>query len=251
MTLKDILKITLNLTTIYVVGGIILVSVYAKTSPIIYKKAEEEKQEALKSMMPEADNIFAEKACFTQQEYTDFLNVPEFSYAKKIIEPFKRVNNGKICIDLNAIPEDKMTAIEKETLDEIKKYGWTWEPHHKHGEYYIAQKQGEVIGYIVRSFGKGYSGYIDTLVSVDTNFVVQKIEILHHTETPGLGDEIQKDYFKNRFKGKTVEQLKVVKEESDTYIEAITGATISSRAVAEDAVKNGVLLLKEKFADKG
>ncbi|RMD52364.1 MAG: FMN-binding protein, partial [Nitrospirae bacterium] len=76
------------------------------------------------------------------------------------------------------------------------------------------------------------------------------IDVLHHTETPGLGDEIDYDYFKNQFKGKTLKQLKVVKMETKEYIQAITGATISSRAVTEDAVKNGLLLLMEKFGQE-
>jgi electron transport complex protein RnfG len=225
--------------------------VYAKTSPVIFKKAEHEKQKALKSMMPEADNIVAEKGCFTENGYANFLKDQKFASAKNIIQPFEQRKDGKVCIAIETIPKEKKNKLNKETLDEIEKHGWTWEPHHKHGEYYKAQKQGKVIGYIVRSFGKGYSGYIDTLISVDTNFVVQKIDVLHHTETPGLGDEIERDYFKNQFKGKTLEHLKVIKGETKEDIEAITGATISTRAVAEDAVKNGVILLKDKFSEKG
>ena len=251
MTSKDILKIALNLATIYVIGGVVLVSVYATTSPIIFKKAEKEKQEALQKMMPEADAIIAARGCFTEDKYAEFLKDERFSQAKSIIEPFEKREDGNVCIDLENMPEEKKSALSRETLDEIKKQGWTWEPHHKHGEYYKAQKQGKTIGYIVRSFGKGYSGYIDTLISVDTHFVIHAIDILHHTETPGLGDEIQKDYFKNQFKGKTIENMKVIKGETKEDIEAITGATISSRAVAEDAVKNGIQLLKDKFSQKG
>lgn len=251
MTFKDILKIALNLATIYVVGGIVLVSVYAKTSPVIFKKAEQEKQEALQKMMPEADNIMAEKGCFAENKYAEFLKNARFSHAKSIIESFEKKESGKVCIDLEIMPEEKKSALGKVTLDEIEKQGWTWEPYHKHGEYYKAQKQGKTIGYIVRSFGKGYSGYIDTLISVDTNFVIYSIDVLHHTETPGLGDEIEKDYFKKQFKGKTIEHLKVIKGETKEDIEAITGATISTRAVSEDAVKKGIKLLQDKFSQKG
>ncbi|RMD52499.1 MAG: hypothetical protein D6828_05660, partial [Nitrospirae bacterium] len=74
--------------------------VYSKTSPVIYKKNEEEKQEALRRMMPQADKIYTEK-------------------------------------------------------------GWVWFPHGKRAEYYKAERNGKTIGYIVRTFGKGYSGYID------------------------------------------------------------------------------------------
>ena len=202
-------KITLNLVVIYIIGALIMAFVYAKTSPIMFQKAKEEKEAALKIMMPEADRI---------------------------------VKLGD------------------------------WKPHDKHAEYYAAQKCGEIkiknikdektgemkeekeclnpedIGYIVEGFGKGYSSYINLLVSVDRNFIVRKISVLHHAETPGLGDEIEKDYFQDQFKGKSEANLVVVKGETKDKIRAITGATISSRAVTEDGVRNGVKMLKEKLS---
>lgn len=208
MNVTDMAKIVFNLVVVYLIGGLILAFVYARTSPVLYKKAEEEKREALKTMMPEADDI---------------------------------VKLGD------------------------------WEPHEKHAEYYVAKKCAEVnvknitdketgkvqevkecigpedIGYIVEGFGKGYSSYIHVLASVDKNFIVQKISILGHGETPGLGDEIEREYFLSRFKGRSLDNLVVVKAETEDKIQAITGATISSRAVTEDAVKNGVKMLTEKI----
>jgi len=57
MTAKDIIKIALNLVVIYVIGGLILAAVYAKTSPIMYRNAEEQKKQALKQLIPDADKI--------------------------------------------------------------------------------------------------------------------------------------------------------------------------------------------------
>ncbi|BCB97324.1 electron transport complex subunit G [Dissulfurispira thermophila] len=177
MTGKDIIKITINLVVIYLIGGAILAAVYATTSPVIFKNNEEAKKQALRALMPEADDI--------------------------------------------------------------KKMG-DWTIHEKHAEYFVAKKGDDIVGYIVQSFGKGYSSYIDTLIAVDKDFKVQKINILHHAETPGLGDEIETDSFKGQFKGKDFDHLKVLKTETTEYIQAISGATISSRAVTEDAVKSGV-----------
>jgi electron transport complex protein RnfG len=188
MTGKDIFKITLNLVIVYLVGGFILAFVYANASPVIFKNNEKAKQEALKQLMPDAD--------------------------------------------------------------EIKKSG-DWTIHDKHAEYFIATKGGETTGYVVQSFGKGYSSYIDTLTAVDKDFRVLKISILHHGETPGLGDEIELDYFKDRLKGKDLEHLKVLKTETTEFVEAISGATISSRAVTEDAVKNGVDFLIKTVKEGG
>ncbi len=63
-----------------------------------------------------------------------------------------------------------------------------------------------------------------------------------------MGDEIEKDYFLNQFEGKGFENLVVIKGETKDNIAAITGATISSRAVTEDGVKNGIKMLKEKLS---
>jgi len=209
MTAKDMIKITINLVIIYIIGGVILAFVYSQASPIMFKKAKEEKEAALRTMMPEADNI--------------------------------------------------------------EKLG-DWEPHHKHAEYFIAkecieekteqikdEKTGELreekkcikdkaIGYVIEGYGKGYSSYINIYVSVDKNFTVKKVNILHHAETPGLGDEILKDYFLSQFAGKDIDHLVVIKGPTEDKIEAITGATISSRAVTEDAVRNGVKMLIEKLS---
>jgi electron transport complex protein RnfG len=89
------------------------------------------------------------------------------------------------------------------------------------------------------------------LIAVDKDFRVLKINILGHAETPGLGDEIETDGFKNRFAGKDAGHLKVLRTETTEYVQAISGATISSRAVAEDAVKNGVEFLKKTLQEKG
>ena len=202
-------KITVNLVVIYVIGGLIMAFVYAKTSPIMFIKAKEEKEAALKLMMPEADTI-AKLGDWSPHE-----KKAEYYAARKCGE--LKIKNVK----------DEKTGKMKEERECINP---------------------EDIGYIAEGFGKGYSSYIHLLTSVDKNFIVQKISVLGHGETPGLGDEIEKDYFLNSFKGKSVDNLVVIKGETADKIQAITGATISSRAVTEDGVKNGVKMLKDKLS---
>jgi electron transport complex protein RnfG len=186
MSGKDIIKITLNLVIVYLIGGFILSFVYAKAAPQIYKNNVEAQKKALKELMPDADSI---------------------------------VKMGE------------------------------WEPHEKHAEYFVAKKGGQVTGYVVQSFGKGYSSFINTFIAVDTNFTVQKIKILSHQETPGLGDGIEEPWFQAQFKGKTLDHLKVIKGETKDDIQALSGATISSRAVTEDAVKHGVEYLMKTIKE--
>jgi Na+-translocating ferredoxin:NAD+ oxidoreductase subunit G len=134
--------------------------------------------------------------------------------------------------------------------EDVAKMG-DWTIHDKHAKYFIAKKGGETIGYVIQSFGKGYSSYINTFIAVDKDFKVQKINILAHGETPGLGDEIEADSFKDQFKGKDIDHLKVLKTETKEYIQALSGATISTRAVSEDAVKNGVAFLIKTIKEGG
>ncbi len=145
---------------------------------------------------------------------------------------------------------------EKKALKELvpeadsnEKHEWTI--HDKHAKYFIMKKGSDTIGYVIQSFGKGYSSYINTFIAVDKDFKVQKINILGHGETPGLGDEIETDWFRNQFKDKSIDHLKVIKGDTKEDIQAISGATISSRAVTEDAVKNGVAFLIKTVKEGG
>ncbi|MCR4438912.1 MAG: RnfABCDGE type electron transport complex subunit G [bacterium] len=93
------------------------------------------------------------------------------------------------------------------------------------------------VGYGVTARGKGYAGDVETLVGVDTSFTIVGIRVLAQRETPGLGTKIVETrpgetvpYFQAQFVGRTAAQCKVDKDGGP--IVSITGATISSRAVA-------------------
>lgn len=106
---------------------------------------------------------------------------------------------------------------------------------------YEAIKDGKTIAYVIQSESKGYGGKIEILVGVGTQSRVIGYKILSHNETPGLGDKTLESPFKDQFKGKDLKHLVVTKDSSNKDdIQAITGATISSKAVTkgiEDAVK--------------
>lgn len=116
-------------------------------------------------------------------------------------------------------------------------------------EYFEALKGRNIIGYCVRVTGTGYNGYIRMIVGIDTNGIIQGLQVLEHSETPGLGAKINEiaqgetePAFLKQFKGKDAKTIEIKKD-----IDAITGATISSRAVT-DAVRKTVdeLLTKLK-----
>ncbi len=94
----------------------------------------------------------------------------------------------------------------------------------------------------------GYSGNIAMMVGVDPKGMVSGLEILSHAETPGLGDKITRDEFKEQFDGKQLDGIdwRVKKDGGD--FDQITGATISPRAVVK-AVHQGLLFYQEHQAE--
>jgi electron transport complex protein RnfG len=92
----------------------------------------------------------------------------------------------------------------------------------------------QFVGMAIKTTVSGFGGDILMLIGIDAQGTVTTYQVLSHTETAGLGDNMNKDYFKNQFSGKsTQESLTVVKRSpaNDTEVQAITGATISSKAV--------------------
>lgn len=93
--------------------------------------------------------------------------------------------------------------------------------------------EGKTVGYVVNAVGKGYGGEIKVVLGIDSSYKVVAYRITSQNETPGLGDGALKPKFKDQFKGKALEQLEVVKRPDPGKIQAITGATITSRAVTK------------------
>lgn len=93
--------------------------------------------------------------------------------------------------------------------------------------YYMAQdKEGKLNGIAFKISAKGYSSTIEVMAGMLADGTITGIKVLSQDETPGLGSKVSDSEFTGRFKGK----------KDLSQVQAITGATISSRAVIE-AVK--------------
>ena len=90
---------------------------------------------------------------------------------------------------------------------------------------------GNTIGYVVVNTAKGYGGDISVMTGVDTEGKVTGVNILSHSETAGLGAKATEASFRDRFTG-LISGITVSKDKAgENSIDAITGATITSRAV--------------------
>jgi Na+-translocating ferredoxin:NAD+ oxidoreductase subunit G len=135
----------------------------------------------------------------------------------------------------------------------------------------VVTDNGQRIAYLLSGKFPGFKTNIAIILALDPEYSIIGLEIMEHEEDPGLGAEIEQDYFKNQFKYKPFEEIKnleVIKEplpdqyfaalegkmdEADAVdimqqyrdqdIYALTGATISAVAVS-----SGVKSMTRKFA---
>lgn len=91
---------------------------------------------------------------------------------------------------------------------------------------------GETIGYVITGDGKGYGGQVRMLVGVGLDGIVTGATPLILNETAGLGMKAQDQEFLNTLVGKTSGVSVVKNNPGENQIEALTGATITTDAVA-------------------
>jgi electron transport complex protein RnfG len=141
--------------------------------------------------------------------------------------------------------EEALKEMAPDATDPIKAAG-NWNIDTKTYEYYAATSHGKPVTYIASTGGKGYSSFIKMLVSLGTDLKIRDVKILGHEETPGLGDQVEDKLFLDQFKGKTLSQIVLVKKDTKENIQAISGATYSSRGVT-NGVKDAAQQLIDKY----
>ena len=103
-------------------------------------------------------------------------------------------------------------------------------------EVYPAKKEGAVQQYAVRSYSnKGYGGKVWLMVGINPEGTIHDIAVLEHKETPGLGTKMAEPEFIGQFQGKDPEQFDLSVKKDGGEVDALTGATITSRAFSDAA----------------
>lgn len=100
---------------------------------------------------------------------------------------------------------------------------------------YKMTKDGADAGYCVEVGPTGFGGAVDTMVGIDSDGKVTGISVISaSSETPGLGARSTEPEFQAQFAGRVGTEVAVAKDGGS--IDALTGATITSRAVSEGVV---------------
>lgn len=107
-------------------------------------------------------------------------------------------------------------------------------------EVYPAINGNDTVGYAVRSYSNnGFSGYIGLMVGFKPDGTIYNINVLEQKETPGLGTKMvpggtpDRPSFKDQFNGKNPATFALKVKKDGGQVDAITAATISSRAFCD------------------
>ena len=120
-------------------------------------------------------------------------------------------------------------------------------------KYNVAIKNDEKVGLIITTTAKGYGGNIQVMTAINMDGSIAAIEILDASgETPGLGQNVTKENFFSQYTT-LKDNVTVVKGGSanseNNEVNAVTGATISSKAVT--TAVNEALDYAEKILAEG
>ncbi len=144
------------------------------------------------------------------------------------------------------------------------------------GRLFVASRGGVPAGFVIEGEARGYKNRIRFFVALDTAMTVQGVRVLEHEEDPGLGAEVATPVFQGQFVGRTADRVAaldvsrdpmpedwraalsalattpatrwrqehaaLLAREAPKPIYAVTGATISSRALT-----NGVRTTVDHF----
>ncbi|MFH0958439.1 MAG: FMN-binding protein [Pseudomonadota bacterium] len=285
--MKEIFKITLSLTAVCIAASLILGFVYAKTDHARKINEERIEQDTIQGLLGFGPDKKAPVDLKIYPVYRYVITSPQGEISLGYVLPLKDNKVVLAEIDLSGkpirvIPIDASISslsdhanrdnIISQSLPKGSKAVWAQ-------TIFVANLGGERLSYVVPGVIQGFKTFIKLMVSVTPDFTVSGVAVTYSEEDPGLGAEIQKDFFRNQFVGKTLDMLKkltVVKEplpsdyavsldpvkakkrgltdeqvkeiktkHLDDNIYALTGATISSRALT-----NGVVNTVQKFAKR-
>ena len=115
--------------------------------------------------------------------------------------------------------------------------------------YQVFDETQNPAGFAMIYEGNGFQGKIRVMIGVEEDLTtVTAMEVLEQTETPGLGTKILEEPFKGQFNGLNadpqIDMVKGVPASKPNEVQAITGATISSKAIIA-IINDGLAALRK------
>ena len=110
--------------------------------------------------------------------------------------------------------------------------------------FYITKKGETPTGVVFMVSAVGYGGTIDLMVGLNPEGSITGVQVLRHTETPGLGAKITEEKFLKQFASRNIQDTNWALKKEGGDIDQISGATISPQAVVK-ALSGGLTLFSD------
>ena len=154
-------------------------------------------------------------------------------------EPIEKAKNKKTLDAISAVVGDFDNDPFEEKTSVVS-------PNGKYElELFPARQNGIITSVAIKTFSdNGFGGRIELIIGMLMDGTITGYQVIDQKETPGLGTKITEKSFSDQFIGLNsyVDELKLKKDGGE--IDAVTGATISSKAVI-DAVEKAVETYKK------
>jgi electron transport complex protein RnfG len=273
--MKEIIRITLGLTVSCLIAASVMGTVFAITDKAKKHNEHENVQQTMFALLGYGKSNPAPLDLKLHAIYRYIIENPETKRLGYMIPVTKgdKTTYELIIISLKGefvqrLPLDIPSEKVSESAERASALKSALKPGRKpiYADRTVVAKEGsDRVAYLLPGEFPGFKTFIKVMLAVDPDFQILGLEIMEHEEDPGLGGEIEQEYFKNQFKDKSfakLKDLKVIKEPlpveykrwletkkreeglmtkaeinaikqkyKDADIYALTGATISSRAV--------------------
>ncbi len=117
---------------------------------------------------------------------------------------------------------------------------------------YPVNQQDELVGYAIKTYTEnGFGGRIELMAGFLPDGTISGVSVLQHKETPGLGTKMTDPGFKEQFTGKNPGDFTLKVKKDGGMVDAITAATISSRAYCDALQRAYNVLMQNTDAVSG
>lgn len=241
---REIVRIALNLTAVCALGAVVLGGVFMGTDRFQRAARAEDERHAVTSLL-------ALPAGATVLEITQSLDAA----GRRVVYDARPYGQA------GATPRRFTFGLDGGEGTEVAA-GTRLEPL---GRFFVARDGASLAGFVIEGETRGYKNRIRFFVALDSSFAIAGVRVLEHEEDPGLGAEVATSWFTGQFLGRAPAQVSamdvtrdpmpedwrgalaglahegaaawrashaaLVSREAGRPVYAVTGATISSRAL--------------------
>lgn len=209
--MRDSLRLVIVLGLIATISGGVLAYVHQNMSPIIEENRAAAMAEAILEVMPKA---------------VSYEVITAFTGGSALADA---TSSGSVADATSGSTEDGTSASTDGTSASTDGTSGSSVVVDVVTKYRGSDADGNTVGIAFAVDGNGFGGNIRMMVGLDpVTRKLTKVKVLDHLETPGLGARITEQAFLHQFENKSLDDAFTAKNDVD----AITGATVSSQAVA-------------------